>query len=157
MIIVASYSDNCRVNTYFNAEMQILRTMTKKTLIPLLFLMMFSGAAKGDEHRVQMTLIAAKSGDAAAQNRMGAFYEIGAGVEQNDAEAVKWFRMAVDQGYAEAMSNLGEMYEQGRSVPKSLEQAIALYKKSCEKGCKCACRSYRRLTGEEEEAPPVTF
>ncbi|HWR01198.1 MAG: sel1 repeat family protein [Chlorobiaceae bacterium] len=132
--------------------------MIKKILVPILFLMMYSGTARGDERRVQMTLSEANRGDAIAQNKLGVYYEIGAGVEQNDTEAVKWFRIAADQGYGDAMFNLGEMYEQGRGVPKNLDEAIALYKKACASGgCKCSCRRYRQLTGEPEEAPAVNF
>jgi hypothetical protein len=131
--------------------------MMKKMLFPALFLLLLSGTAKGDARRVQMTMEAANNGDARAQNRMGVFYEIGASVEQSDVEAIKWFRMAAAQDHGEAQYNLGEMYEQGRGVPKNLQDAIALYKKSCTNGCKCACKRYRQLTGEEEEAPPVHF
>lgn len=122
-----------------------------------MFLTLLSSTAKGDEQRVRMALKAANGGDADSQNKLGVYYEIGASVEQNDVEAVKWFRMAADQGHGEAMFNLGEMYEQGRGVPKSLEEAVALYKKSCRNGCKCACKKYRLLTGEEGEAPEVPF
>ncbi|NTU58682.1 MAG: sel1 repeat family protein [Chlorobiaceae bacterium] len=130
-----------------------------KRCIPAILLMMISLAdiAHADARRVQITMEAAKEGDAAAQNRLGVFYEIGASIEQSDTEAVKWFRMAADQEHGEAQYNLGEMYEQGRGVQKNIQEAIALYKKSCANGCKCACKRYRLLTGEEKEAPEVTF
>jgi TPR repeat protein len=131
--------------------------MTKKILIPALLAMFFAGTARGDARRVQVTMEAANNGDASAQNKLGVYYEIGASIGQNDVEAAKWFRMAADQGHGEAMFNLAEMYEQGRGVPKNLDEAIALYKKSCANGCKCACKRYQLLTGEEEEAPPAPF
>jgi hypothetical protein len=131
--------------------------MIKKMLITALLALFIAGTARGDARRVQVTMEAANKGDASAQNKLGVYYEIGASIEQSDIEAVKWFRKAADQGHGEAMFNLAEMYEQGRGVPKNLQEAIALYKKSCANGCKCACKSYHLLTGEDNEAPPVTF
>ncbi len=119
-------------------------------------LVCLTGTVKADARRVQIVREAAEEGDPAAQNKLGVFYEIGASVEQNDAEAVKWFRLAANQGHGEAMFNLGEMYEAGRGVPKNLDEAIGLFKKSCEHGCKCGCRKYRELTGQELP-PPVQF
>ncbi|NTU54284.1 MAG: sel1 repeat family protein [Chlorobiaceae bacterium] len=130
--------------------------MKKSLLVSLLCLLFLSGTAHADARRVQIVREAAEQGDAAAQNKLGVFYEIGASIEQSDVEAVKWFRMAAAQGHGEALYNLGEMYEAGRGVEQNIEEAISLYKKSCERGCKCGCRKYRQLT-VDEEAPVVSF
>jgi Sel1 repeat len=56
----------------------------------------------------------AERGDAAAQDHLGAAYELGNGVPQDDATAVAWYRKAADQGNAMAQTNLGEMYEKAK-------------------------------------------
>jgi TPR repeat protein len=125
--------------------------MRNKVSVLVVCMMFLAGAVRADAKRVQIVREAAELGDAAAQNKLGVYYEIGASVEQNDDEAVKWFRKAVEQGHGEAMFNLGEMYEAGRGVPKDMKEAMALFKKSCEQGCKCGCRKYRELAEEENK------
>jgi len=130
------------------------RRFVKKSLALLVMsLFCLTGTANADARRVQIVRQAAEEGDAAAQNKLGVYYEIGASVEQNDAEAVRWFRKAAEQGHGEAMFNLGEMYEAGRGVLQNQEEAIALYGKSCEHGCRCGCRKYRELTGKVFQLP----
>jgi len=46
--------------------------------------------------------MAAKQGDAGAQNNLGVAYATGEGVAKDPEEAVRWYRMAAGQGIAEA-------------------------------------------------------
>ena len=55
----------------------------------------------------------AKSGNAAAQLRLGLLYFHGHGVRESDADARQWFERAARQGYAEAQFQLANMYAYG--------------------------------------------
>ena len=125
----------------------------KKTLVSLLFLMVLGVPARGDQARYLSIRAEAEQGDAKAQNKLGAYYQLGLNVEQDDIEAVKWFRLAAVQGEGEAQFNLGEMYENGRGVSLDKREALDWYRKSCDNGCKCGCRSYRILRKELEFDP----
>lgn len=65
----------------------------------------------------------ANSGNAEAQNAIGALYDHGLGVMTDEAEAFRWYSLAANQGYPMAMRNLGTMYATAHGVPYSLEQA----------------------------------
>ena len=47
-----------------------------------------------------------QTGDAEAQNNLGACYLDGEGVPYNAREAVKWYEKAANQGHAEAKKRL---------------------------------------------------
>ena len=96
-----------------------------------------AGAAEPTEAQRKLfleTKVKAEKGDAAAQNRLGAFYESGDGVPKDDAEAVKWYRKAADQGDADAQFNLGFMYAKGEGVAKDDAEAVKWYRKAAEQG-----------------------
>ncbi len=125
-------------------------SMIHKLLFCLLCLTLLGGRAEADTlTRLQTIKLGAEQGNAEAQNKLGAYFELGLGVTQDDGEAVKWYRLAADQGYAEAQFNLGEMYEAGKGVAKNMPLAIAWYEKACKNGWKCACRSLGLLTDNE--------
>jgi TPR repeat protein len=65
----------------------------------------------------------AQSGNAQAQNAVGALYDNGLGVTSDEAEAFRWYSMAANQNYPMAMRNLGTMYATGHGVPYNLQQA----------------------------------
>jgi TPR repeat protein len=78
--------------------------------------------------------LAAKQGNAKAQNNLGEMYYQGEGVSKDDAEAVKWFRLAAEQGYSEAQHNLGSMYNAGKGVPRNYAEARKWYRLAAEQG-----------------------
>jgi uncharacterized protein len=55
----------------------------------------------------------ARSGNAAAQLRLGLMYYHGHGVRESDALALQWFDRAARQGLADAQFHLGNMYAYG--------------------------------------------
>lgn len=128
-----------------------------KKVIPIILLFaLLSPVAQADPARLQTIRTEAENGDAKAQNKLGVYYKLGLSTEPSDIDAVKWFRKAAEQGDGEAQFNLGEMYETGRGVQKDSREALSWYRKSCESGCKCGCRSYRKLRREldQEHMPP---
>ena len=76
------------------------------------------GVPKNDKTAVKWYRLAAKQGDADAQNNLGWMYDNGKGVSQNDKTAVKWYKLAAEQGNADAQGNLGAMYAFGTGVLK---------------------------------------
>ena len=55
----------------------------------------------------------ARSGNGAAQLRLGLMYYHGHGVRESDALALQWFDRAARQGLADAQFHLGNMYAYG--------------------------------------------
>lgn len=80
------------------------------------------------------TLSAARSGDAAAQYRLGEMYDLGRGVAQDYAQAVAWYRRAAEQGHAPAQFALAEMYKNGDGVPKDMQAAVRWYRRAADNG-----------------------
>ena len=77
-------------------------------------------------------LIAAKSGDAAAQFNLGVLYDSrlddnGYAIEGNRAEAMKWLLAAADQGLPRAQSKLAEMYAGVPAVAEDFIHACAWF------------------------------
>jgi hypothetical protein len=122
-----------------------------RNLFPILILFaLTSPVANADPARLQAIRAEAENGDANAQNKLGVYYKLGLSTEPSDIDAVRWFRKSAEQGNGEAMFNLGEMYETGRGVQQDKSEALSWYRKSCESGCKCGCRSYRKLRKETD-------
>src|ERR1700758_4409321 len=81
---------------------------------------------------IRHLLIAAKSGDAAAQFNLGVLYDSrvddnGYAIEGNRAEAMKWLLAAAEQGLPRAQSKLAEMYASGRATPEDFIYACAWF------------------------------
>jgi hypothetical protein len=129
----------------------IMPRQMRKILMTILSLLMLSVPAKANLKQFMLIREEAVSGDAKAQNKLGVYYQLGLSVEQSDTEAVKWFHMAAEQGEGEAQFNLGESYEYGRGVPVDKREALSWYRRSCDNGCRCGCRSYRKLNRELEK------
>jgi TPR repeat protein len=72
-----------------------------------------------------MLITQANSGNADAQNNLGAFYCKPEGSNVDCSEAVKWYSKAAEQGHSLAQSNLGGLYAEGRGV---LKDYIIAYK-----------------------------
>jgi TPR repeat protein len=122
----------------------------RNTWLTIAGMLLCFASANADPARLNAIRSEAEKGDPGAQNKLGVYYQLGLSVEQSDADAVKWFRMAAEQDDGEAQFNLGEMYESGRGVPVNRRVALSWYGKSCDNGCKCGCRSFRRLNRELE-------
>ncbi|HWT96193.1 MAG TPA: tetratricopeptide repeat protein [Terriglobales bacterium] len=90
----------------------------------------------------------AQSGNAQAQNAVGALYDNGLGVASDEAEAFRWYSMAANQNYPMAMRNLGTMYATGHGVPYNLPQAQLWLGRAASAGDSVAAK---RLAG----LPPV--
>jgi uncharacterized protein len=76
----------------------------------------------------------ANQGDLDAQNKLGAAYFNGRGVEKNIAEAQRWFTQAAQKGYAKAQYNLGVMYYAGQGVPQNQAEALNWFSKAAGQG-----------------------
>jgi TPR repeat protein len=81
---------------------------------------------------IRHLLIAAKSGDAAAQFNLGVLYDSrvddnGYAIDGNRAEAMKWLLAAAEQGLPRAQSKLAEMYAGVSAVPEDFIHACAWF------------------------------
>ena len=77
-------------------------------------------------------LVAAGSGDAAAQFNLGVLCDSrlddnGYAIEGNRAEAMKWLLAAAEQGLPRAQSKLAEMYASSRATPEDFICACAWF------------------------------
>jgi TPR repeat protein len=81
---------------------------------------------------IKHLLIAAESGDAAAQFNLGVLYDSrlddnGYAIKGNRAEAMKWLLAAAEQGLPRAQSKLAEMYAGGRATSEDFIYACAWF------------------------------
>jgi uncharacterized protein len=74
--------------------------------------------------------MAARAGDAWAQNRVGWMLLYGEGIAADPAEAASWFRLAADKGNATAMTNLANCYRYGHGVERDEAQRLYWLRKS---------------------------
>ena len=88
---------------------------------------------------------AAEQGDAEAQDALGFFYCIGAGVPLDYVQAATWFRNAAEQGNAEAQYHLGLSYYNGHGVPKDYAEAAFWWRKAAEQGEETAQYNLKNL------------
>jgi len=87
----------------------------------------FLSAIQGD---VEKTLrLEADSGNAEAQNKLGAFLYYSAGLQETGdySEAIIWLEAASEQQYPVAQMNLGFAYKTGNGVPLDNEKAIQYF------------------------------
>ncbi|MEO0999903.1 MAG: tetratricopeptide repeat protein [Pseudomonadota bacterium] len=61
--------------------------------------------------------LAARSGNAEAEERIGILYAMGLGVPRDDARAFEWYLRAAMKGHPGAQSGVGWYYETGRGMP----------------------------------------
>jgi len=90
--------------------------------------------ALGDAEAARWYRLAAEQGQAAAQSRLGDFYQFGYGVPRDYAEAVRWHRAAAEQGGAVAQFNLGVRYARGHGVPQNDVETVRWYRLAAEQG-----------------------
>jgi TPR repeat protein len=81
---------------------------------------------------IRRLLLAAESGDAAAQFNFGVLCESrlddnGYSIKGNRVEAIKWLLAAADQGLPRAQSKLAEMYADGPATPENDIRACAWF------------------------------
>jgi TPR repeat protein len=72
------------------------------------------GTRKDYDEAMQWFRKAADQGNAVAQERIGAMYRHGKGINQSDKDAIFWLQKSAEQGNADAEYTLGEMYWSGR-------------------------------------------
>lgn len=85
------------------------------------------GAPKSYSQAADYYLMAAKTGSAKAQYRLGELYNRGDGVEKSTDDAIKWLEKAAEANYIEAYCLLGEIFaeiEKYEEAQKWLELAI---------------------------------
>ena len=115
--------------------------------------------SKGDyQTALNEWLPLAQSGNAQAENAVGALYDNGLGVASDEAEAFRWYSMAADQNFPLAMRNLGTMYATGHGVPYSLQQAQLWLGRAAGAGDRIAGRRLEALppVGSTPTDPIVT-
>ena len=101
-------------------------------------------------------LLAARSGNAEAEELIGVMYASGLGVERDDVRAFDWYLRASMKGHAGAQSGIGWYYEVGRGLPaRDLVRAYAWYALSAIGGDPDAAISVeevvKKMTPEEIE------
>jgi TonB family protein len=95
------------------------------------------GAKQSEAHNQALfdtTKSRADAGDAAAQNRLGAWYQNGTYGAADPVQAAHWYRLAAEQGDAVAQNNLGVLYSRGLGVARDPKQAAAWYAKAAAQG-----------------------
>ena len=69
-----------------------------------------------------------------AYNLMGAYYELGIGVEKNYDNARKYYELAASNGVESGYLKLGAFYQMGGGVPKDTEKAVRYYQMGADAG-----------------------
>jgi uncharacterized protein len=90
--------------------------------------------AFNNEPTVDELKLLANQGDMDAQNKLGAAYFNGKGVEKNISEAHRWFTVSAEKGYAKSQHNLGIMYYTGQGVPQNHVEALKWFSKAASQG-----------------------
>lgn len=94
---------------------------------------------------VRQFSIAAKHGDAKAQNMLGWLYANGLGTPKNLGTACSWYAEAAKQGLPDGINNLAACYESPAFIQQDTKKAIALYTLAARKGQPQAQASLIRL------------
>jgi TPR repeat protein len=96
---------------------------------------------------------AAEQGLTAAQQILGAMYDVGKGTQKNAGEAVHWYREAAESGDPIAQYILGVMYQTGDGVPQDYVQAYVWLDRAARQELEQARRSRdaaaAAMTGEQ--------
>ena len=91
------------------------------------------GQRGDDDEAIQLQLLQAQQGSAAAQSAMADLYYWGArGLERDQAAAGRFWEMAAEQGDVPSMSALGGLYLKGEGVEQSNETALYWYERAAE-------------------------
>jgi hypothetical protein len=136
------------------ASTLVLASALIAAVAPVLLLTQLEAQSQTPSTGIDPTLLArAKSGNADAQHRLGALYEVGFGVPQDYAQAALWYRKAAEQGDAVAQVSLGYLYHEGHGVPQDYTQALAWCRKAAEQGNADAQKCLGRLYNEGQGVP----
>jgi TPR repeat protein len=112
----------------------------KNIIVTALFLLLSTNAfacydeSLGGEAKLDNCLVDAQSGDAVAQDMLGAIYAYGQGTAKDYKEAVKWYRKAAEQEHKNAQYMLGLMYDYGQGVAQDYKEAMKWYTKADKQG-----------------------
>lgn len=127
-----------KYNNFSSAICVSLRSIAKHLSHLLLVLsLILSQSFAGLTDAAQKTskdLIAAQSGDANSQFKVGAYYEFGIGVPKDYSKAMSWYKKAADHGHAAAKASLGYLYQTGHGQKINAKRASEFYKSSAELG-----------------------
>lgn len=112
------------------------------------------------EPAYQELMLAARSGNAEAEELIGVMYAMGLGVERNDQRAFEWYLRSSMKGHAGAQSGIGWYYEVGRGLPAvDLVRAYLWYTLSAIGGDPDAAISLeevvKKMTPEQIEAAQI--
>lgn len=86
------------------------------------------------DEALRLLIIAAESGDAAAQIQLGDACLEGDGAPKDLAQAFRWFESSAKQGHAEAQCRLGYMIVTGTGVPKNIRMARRWFRAAAKQG-----------------------
>ena len=105
------------------------------------------GVKQSDKKAVELYEMAAKRGNATAQNDLGVFYEHGRrGVTQSNRRAIEYYTLAANQGHPTAQFNLGCIYTNGgEGIEQSYSKAREWFTKAAAQGEKSAIKALKRL------------
>jgi TPR repeat protein len=96
----------------------------KRKIINLVLLWSLSAAAIAHSKTVEELTSAAKSGDVAAQNSLGDYYDRGITVPSNPEQAAFWTLKAAKAGNIYAQERMASMYMRGFGVSKDADEAL---------------------------------
>lgn len=96
------------------------------------------------------TLMLAKTGDTAAQVRLGSWYQAGDGLKQSFEEAVHWYRRAADLGDADGQYRLALLYRDGSGVFQCQKTAAYWFLKAAKQGMADAQHQLARIFHQGE-------
>jgi TPR repeat protein len=104
-------------------------------------------------------LIMAEQGDAAAQYKVGLYFDQGSnGFEEDPAAAVAWYRRSASQGVVAAQYKLACNYWFGRGVENDFVEACRLYERVRAMGYRSeAATVVRPASGKSSWKPPLWY
>ena len=86
------------------------------------------------EQVVDEEILAAVTGDPAAQYGLGEAYRAGSQIRQDYNEAAQWYRRAGEEGHPAAQYGLGDFYRRGKGVAQNYPAAAEWYRKAADQG-----------------------
>ncbi len=120
-----------------NSSMSYLEPIAKPIAIHFLgWLASLPDHPGGARHQqgLQLSICAAKYGNAIAMQSVARKYELGQGTEKDLEEAKRWFKMAAEKGYPAALITLGRAARFGTWAEPSIPEAIAYFRQAAETG-----------------------
>ena len=92
------------------------------------------GTNQNWEQAFRWYTLAARAGDAEAQNNLGTLYLEGFYCPEDFEQATYWYRKSAKQGACVAQYNLGMRFIRGQGVPMDFQQAMQWLEKSADQG-----------------------